>query len=63
MGRNLKSGKLTTATVKWRKQWQYKNRMGKILDTYFRSRFEGCQIQRRTFFFYMKTSHEATTYN
>ena len=51
MGRNLKSGKLTTATVKWRKQWQYKNRMGKILDTYFRSRFEGCQIQRRTFFF------------
>ena len=44
--KNLESGKLTTTTVKW--QWQYKNRMGKILDACFRSRFEGCQIQRRT---------------
>ena len=48
MRRNLESGKLTTTTVKWRKQWQYKNRIVKILDTCFRSRFEGCQIQRRT---------------
>lgn len=53
--KNLEIGKLTTTTVKW--QWQYKNRMGKILETCFRSRFEGDVLRFLSLFYsYMNTS-------